>query len=262
MQSCSVLDDKQLSREISDFLTSEKSRQKTSSNVSISLSEFEKKLGQKFKCSVEIDRERIIGMLTTMLAARNRYLESASRGQPVQLFTLDANESQQPSKHEETTHAENLDNLSPCFSGRVQVQGIDLKTSHWPLGILIIPNFLSEPQYLAFQTNIYNAQYLSSKLECLSQLFSQYKFTPSIPNKPSVHANIARSSGIKISIEKTTLLLSIGEVVLFVINYKGSDINIPLVSGSLLCLDSSLRDWNMKILPPKTGMNHVIQFRS
>lgn len=258
MQSCSVLEDKQITKEISDFLASEKTLQSNKPGVSISLSAFEKKLSQKFKCSVEVDRQRIIGMLTMILTARNRYLESSSKGRPVQLFILTTDEPEiEPSQVEVPENI--IPDLSPCFSGRVQIQGQDIKTAHWPSGFFIIPNFLTESQYQAFQQNIYNAQFTSEKLGCLSALFSQYKLAPSSPGKTSIHQNAARSSGIKINIDGIILLLAIGETVSFSTSYKGTNITIPLVSGSLLCIDSSIS--NAQISPPKTGINSIVQFR-
>lgn len=258
MQSCLSLDDKQLTREISDFLTFEKSLQSTSPSISISLFEFEKKLSQKFKCSVELDKQRITEMVKTIISARNKYLEFSQKNLPIKLFVL---VTEIPPSIFPKISEKAYPDLASCFSGRVQIQGEDIKTAHWPVGLYIVPNFLTDLQHLSFQTDINNPQSFSVKLECLSKLLSQYKFVSSIPCKTSIHQNPTQSSGIKFDISGTIILLMVGNTVSGTMNHKGTNINIPLTSGSLLHIDSSLHDWNIQISSPKIGMNYIIQFK-
>lgn len=266
MNTCPVLDDKQLTKEISDYLTAEKSSQLNNSVILVSASAFERRLNQKFKCSAELDRKRIIGMLETIVASRNRYLELSAKGRPIQLFTLTSDEQApviQPKLLSPKQPSPKLSipkNLSPCFSGRVQIENQDINTAHWPNGILLVPNFLSESEQLELRRNLQNPSSLSAKFECLSGLFSQYNFSSSVSDKPSIHQNTPHSPNMKINVEGTVILLIIGEVVSFLTNYKGTNINIPLVSGSLLRIDSSLRDLKAEMKFPKNGISFIIQF--
>lgn len=268
MQTCSVLEDRQITKEIADFLAAEKLRQSNKSNIEISLSAFEKRLSQKFKCSAELDRKRITVMLDTILASRNKYLETLSKGRPVQLFILTAKEPETIDQLRSSPQSETISyskvpsplNLSPCFSGRIQVHGENINTSHWPEGIILIPNFLTESQQSFFLNNINISEPNSSRFDCLIELFSQYNFAPSISGKILIHQTLPNSQSKQVSANGTALFLSIGETVLFMLKRKGHDIHIPLVSGSLLRIDSSLKDWNSQISPLKTGMNFTIQF--
>jgi hypothetical protein len=270
MQACSELNDKQITKEISDFLSAEKASQTNRANILISLSAFERRLGQKFKCSAELDRNRITKMLEAIIASRNKYLESSSKGSSVPLFVLSISEPEVRRANSNEPKGNFLggpgersapENLSPCFSGIVQVSGENINIKNWPDGLLLVPNFLTESQQLFFRNNVNDPVSSSGRLECLLGLFSEYKFAPSIPGKTLIHPNPPRSPNLKINVVGTVLLLSIGETSLSSISYKGINVHIPLVSGSLLRLDSSLRDWNVQISSPKTGMNLIVEFK-
>lgn len=268
MQTCSVLEDKQITKEIADFLASEKLRQSTKPNIEISLSAFERRLGQKFKCSAEIDRKRITDILNTIITARNKYLGSSSRGRPIQLFTLITIEPEIIERPKNFPQSETILsskvpsplNLSPCFSGRVQVHGENINTTYWPEGILLIPNFLTESQQLFFRNNMNISEPNSARFNCLLDLFSQYNFAPPVSGKTLTYQNSQHSPPRQIIANGTILFLSIGETVLLTFKIRGANIQIPLVSGSLLRIDSSLKDWNSQISPPKTGMNFMMEF--
>lgn len=268
MQTCSVLEDRQITKEISDFLAAEKLHQSNKPNIEISLSAFETRLSQKFKCSAELDRKRITVMLDTILASRNKYLETLSKGRSVQLFILTAMEPETTNQLKNFPQLETISyskaasplNLSPCFSGRVQVHGENINTSHWPEGVLLIPNFLTESQQSFFRNNMNISETNSARFNCLLELFPQYNFAPSMPGKVLTHQNLPNSPAKQVNTNGTSLFLSIGETISFTLKRKGHDIHIPLVSGSLLRIDSSLNDCNCQISPPKTGTNFTIQF--
>lgn len=268
MQTCSILEDKQITKEISDFLAAEKLRQSTKPNIEISLSAFEKRLSQKFNCSADLDRKRITDILNTIIISRNKYLESSSKGRPIQLFTLNTIEPEIIEHPKSFVQSETIPssnaasplNLSPCFSGRVQVHGENINTARWPKGILFIPNFLTESQQLFFRNNMNISESNSARFNCLLELFSQYNFAPSISGKTLTHQNSPHSPTRQITANGTMFFLVIGETTLFTLKRRGEDIQIPLVSGSLLRIDSSLKDWNSQISPPKTGMNFIVQF--
>lgn len=272
---CVLLEERQITLGISEYLSSRIRDQKHSSEIIITLQDIESALINKFKCILPFDKKNLTLLTENMIESRNLYLNKLSNKSKFVLKNPIIQSVVKPNIYSEKSPANpfittkqvptkslglnHLQGLFSCFAGRVKINNVDIKTQTWPFGILFIPNFIDNNRVHNIATIIKNQSTQSSIIECLKSILKQSEISSSNIVDYSI-LNADNSTLHLKSIKNTNItFIWLGLSSSINISFKNnSNIEIPLFPGSLLKIDKLLSEWTGKIytnnIPNQTAL--------